>query len=513
MSKVKIILLILGLGFAYAVYASTFSPHDQSTMSHIRTYINPESFNIIGSILSTLREATQFLMNILFYKIFGVPFMVIWIVTGGIFFTFALRFVNLRLFSHAIKVIAGKFDEEGATGEVSHFKALTAAISSTVGLGNIAGVALAVSMGGPGAIFWMWITGFFSMSLKFSEVFLGQYFRKVNENGIVSGGPHIYLKEGFKMLGKARTGKTLSRIYIILGLVGYMGAGGIFQINQAVDILSSSSPIFEKFDWAISAMVAFGIAFTLIGGVKRLTRITEILVPLMAITYVVLCLIIIAFHIENLPSSFSLIFKEAFNFSAIGGGFLGALIAGVRRGAFSNEGGMGTASIIHATAKTNEPCSEASVSLLEPFIDTIIICTLSGLVIIITGAFKIPHEGIEGITLMAKAFSSVTPWFTHFLTFSACLFATSTILTYSYYMEQLWKSLFTSKNLPAYYMVFCFMIFIGGIMDDLTFVVNLTDVFYLSIAIPNIIGLYALAPLISRKLKEYEMKFFPQKFH
>lgn len=437
----------------------------------------------------------------LFYPVLGIPFLVLWLIVGSVFFTIRMGFVNIRMFCHAFAVISGKYSSPDDPGEVSHFQALAAAVSATVGLGNIAGVAVAVSMGGPGAVVWMAIAGLFGMTTKFVEVTMGQKYRKISKKGKVSGGAFHYLKDGLAEKNFPRLGKALAVIFSLFCVVASFGGGNMFQANQSVAILTNTFDSLGEIDWVIALGLAVSVGIVLIGGIRRIAGVAETVVPLMAIIYVGAALVVIVVNIDNLGHALVVMFKSAFGLEAVGGGVMGALIAGVRRSAFSNEAGMGSAPIAHAAARTSEPVREGCVALLEPFIDTVVICFITGLVITITGVYQDPSVG-DGVVLTSAAFATVADWFPIVLSVAIVLFAYSTMITWSYYGERAWEYLFGNKTVGIFHVMFCSATFFGGIVD-LKVVIDFSDLLLLSMALPNLLGLYILSGDVRRDLNEY----------
>jgi AGCS family alanine or glycine:cation symporter len=431
-----------------------------------------------------------------------IPIVVIWLVFGALFFTFKMRFINLRGFKHAIELVQGKFDDPQDKGEVSHFQALATALSATVGLGNIAGVAVAITVGGPGATFWMIVAGLLGMSSKFVECTLGVKYRIVNENGEISGGPMYYLKNGLAKYGFANLGKGLAVLFAILCVGGSFGGGNMFQANQAFAQLSGQFPVLNGNGPLFGVVLAILVAVVIIGGIKSIARVTEKIVPFMAVLYVAAALVIIVINYASIGEAFAMIFKGAFAPSAAFGGFIGVLIQGFRRAAFSNEAGVGSASIAHSAAKTNEPVSEGIVSLLEPFIDTVVICTMTALVIIITGFSGEQH--LEGAQLTSQAFGSVISWFPYVLVIAIFLFAFSTMISWSYYGLKSWTFLFGSSKKSELVYKFIFLVFIViGSSVSLGAVIDFSDMMILAMAFPNILGLLILSSEVKLDMKTY----------
>ena len=432
----------------------------------------------------------------------SIPIVVVWLVFGALFFTLKMNFINVRAFNHAIDLVRGKFDDPNDEGEVSHFQALATALSATVGLGNIAGVAVAITVGGPGATFWMIIAGLLGMSSKFVECTLGVKYRVVNKNGEVSGGPMYYLKHGLAKYGYGNIGKVLAVLFAILCIGGSFGGGNMFQANQAYAQLSGQFPILSGNGPMFGFLLAILVGTVIIGGIKSIARVTEKIVPFMAVLYVAAALVILVVNFSEIGNAFAMIFKGAFAPSAAFGGFIGVIIQGFRRAAFSNEAGVGSASIAHSATKTNEPVSEGIVSLLEPFIDTVVICTMTALVIIVTGMSGV--QGVEGAQLTSQAFESVISWFPYVLVIAIFLFAFSTMISWSYYGLKSWTYLFGSSKKSELIYKFIFLIFIIiGSSVKLGAVLDFSDMMILAMAFPNILGLLILSSEVKLDLKIY----------
>jgi len=432
----------------------------------------------------------------------SIPIVVVWLVFGALFFTLKMNFINIRAFKHAIDLVRGKYDDPNDQGEVSHFQALATALSATVGLGNIAGVAVAITVGGPGATFWMIVAGLLGMSSKFVECTLGVKYRVVNENGEVSGGPMYYLKNGLAKYGYGNIGKVLAVLFAILCIGGSFGGGNMFQANQAYAQLSGQFPMLAGNGPMFGFLLAILVGTVIIGGIKSIAKVTEKIVPFMAFLYVAAALVILVVNFSDIGNAFAMIFKGAFAPSAAFGGFIGVIIQGFRRAAFSNEAGVGSASIAHSATKTNEPVSEGIVSLLEPFIDTVVICTMTALVIIVTGMSGV--QGIEGAQLTSQAFESVISWFPYVLVIAIFLFAFSTMISWSYYGLKSWTYLFGSSKKSELVYKFIFLIFIiVGSSVKLGAVLDFSDMMILAMAFPNILGLLILSGEVKIDLKEY----------
>lgn len=437
----------------------------------------------------------------------SIPLVVFWLVVGAIYFTFKMNFINFRGFKHALDLVAGKFDDPNHDhGEVSHFQALTTALSATVGLGNIASVAIAISIGGPGATFWMITAGFLGMSSKFVECTLGVKYRIIDKEGTVFGGPMYYLSQGLAKKRLGTLGKILAATFAILCIGGSFGGGNMFQVNQAFAQLEGQIPAL------VGNGVWFGVGFAIlvgiviIGGIKSIAKVTDKIVPFMCGIYVLAALVVIVINIASVGDAFMLIFDGAFNAEAAAGGFIGVLIQGFRRAAFSNEAGVGSASIAHSAAKTDEPVSEGIVALLEPFIDTVIVCTMTALVIIFTGEYA-NTEGLSGAILTSKAFGKSIPWFPYVLTIAIVLFAFSTMISWSYYGERAWAYLFGQGKIASLIYKGVFLVFVViGASIELGAVVDFSDMMILGMAFPNILGLILLSPEVRKDLREYFRK-------
>ncbi len=433
-----------------------------------------------------------------------LPIVVVWLVLGALFFTFRFQFVNLRGFRHGIDCVRGRYSEAGGPGEISHFQALSAALSATVGLGNIAGVAFAVGIGGPGAVFWMIIGGVLGMTSKFAECTLGQRYRTIDEDGHVTGGPMVYLSTGLAELGHATLGRVLSVVFAVMCIGASFGGGNMFQANQSFALLKTEVPMLASG----AGQIGFGlvlvvlVALVIVGGIRRIGEVASILVPGMCLLYMICGVLILLTHASAVPDAFALIISKAFSFEAGLGGFVGTLVQGFRRAAFSNEAGVGSAAIAHSAAKTDEPIREGLVALLEPFIDTIVVCTTTALVIVVTGAWNDPEAG-SGITMTATAFATVFPWFPKVLTVIAVLFAFSTMISWSYYGERSWKYLFGGSSILVYQLVFLAFTFAGVVFQNADVVLNFGDLMILGMAFPNIAGVVLMAGMVKADLDSY----------
>ena len=466
----------------------------------------------------------------------SIPFVLLLLVFGALFFTIRFSFVNIRHFSTAINTVRGKYDElehgtektdlavdgdipdtikdESQEGEVSHFQALATAVSGTVGLGNIAGVALAIALGGPGATFWMIICGLIGMSTKFVECTLGVKYRDVGEDGTVYGGPMYYLSKGLKEGGYENLGKFLAVVFAVLCVGASFGGGNAAQSNQAaLQIASMLGMSSGSSGTIIGVVLACVVGVVIIGGIKRIASVTEKIVPFMAVIYVMACLFIILSNFSYIDDAFGLIFSNAFSMQAGFGGLVGVLIVGFQRAAFSNEAGAGSASIAHSAVKTKYAASEGIVALLEPFIDTVVICTMTALVIIMYnsgGIFEygsdviINGERVEGAVLTSMAFADAIPWFPIVLTIAIILFAISTMISWSYYGLQSWMYLFGKSKISdlAYKILFLLFIVIGA-AANMDAVWGFSDAMILALIFPNMIGLFFLFPVVKKELSRY----------
>lgn len=444
-------------------------------------------------------------------RVVAVPFLVMLLILGGIFFTFWYRWITIRGFKHSIDVIRGKFDRPEDTGEISHFRALTSALSATVGLGNIAGVAIAIQLGGPGAVFWMIFAAMFGMGEKFCTCVMSQMYRKVNSDGSISGGAMYYVDLGLKQMGGywKPIGKVLAVMYGLMIMGGAIGGGNMFQVNQTAEAFRSTFGIPESYNWLIGASMAVLVGIVIIGGIKRIGAATSKIVPAMCGIYVIASLFIILTNITKVPETIALIFSMAFTDNAFYGGFVGVFVWGIRRAAFSNEAGLGSAAIAHAAAKTDEPVREGIIGMIGPFIDTVIVCSMTAIVVIITGAWidpNIPQKA--GVALTTAAYGSVIGWFPYILTISIGLFAYSTMISWCYYGERGWVYLLDHFNGIGLKTVIVFRaIFVGcilfGAINTLADVLDFSDLLILSMAFPNIVGSIILAPRVLEKVRDY----------
>ncbi|MDY7393688.1 alanine/glycine:cation symporter family protein [Aureibaculum sp. 2210JD6-5] len=524
---------------------------------------------------TAFKPISDFMSNVIFFEIAGTPFVLILLVFSAAFFTVYFGFPNIRYFGKAINTVRGKYEDiekhgakelygeggiaqgidlnkvdidehlnkieekltanedlaidgdivdtirdESSEGEVSHFQALATAVSGTVGNGNIAGVALAIALGGPGATFWMVICGLLGMSTKFVECTLGVQYRDVGADGTVYGGPMYYLKKGLTEKGFATLGKITAVLFSIFCIGGSFGGGNAAQSNQATIVLKELFGLEStQAGFWIGVILAITVGIIIIGGIKRIASVTEKVVPFMALLYILCCLYIIFSNFTLIDDAFSLIFTEAFNPKAIGvGGFIGVLLVGFKRAAFSNEAGAGSASIAHSAVRTKYSASEGLVALLEPFIDTVVICTMTALVIIIfnfggffeygditgEGVAIINGESFEGAGITAKAFAEYIPYSNVFLTIAVVLFAVSTMISWSYYGLQSWKFLFGRGKVAdlTYKLLFLLFVVIGA-AASMKSIWDFSDAMIFAMVFPNMIGLYFLFPIVKKQLKRY----------
>jgi AGCS family alanine or glycine:cation symporter len=453
-----------------------------------------------------------FFFDILFWDdTHTLPLVVFWLVVAAVFLTFRMGFINFRAFGHAMNVTAGKYTDPRQTGEVSHFQALTAALSATVGLGNIAGVAIAISIGGPGATFWMIIAGLIGMTSKFTECTLGQQYREVRPDGRIMGGAMFYLSKGLAEKGMAKFGKVLAVMFAILCIGGSFGGGNAFQVNQSLNAIQEQAPFLAANPWVYGLFMAVLVGIVIIGGIKRIAHVTEKLVPFMIGIYVLASIYILIVNAGAIPAAFGAIVQQAFSPDAAYGGIIGTLVVGFQRAAFSNEAGAGSAAIAHSAAKTEYPVREGIVALLEPFIDTVVVCTMTALVIVITGAYNNPEytdlvANSKGAALTSRAMGEHLSWFPYVLSASVMMFAYSTMISWSYYGERCWAWLFGDGTSQIYRILFCIFVFLGSIITS-TQILNFGDLMILGMAFPNLLGVYILHGKVKDELDVYWGKY------
>ena len=480
------------------------------TLALIATSVSNAQAGIDDAINDATAPIATLIGQIVFFKvpIFGaqLPVVVLWLVVGAVFFTIYMGFINLRGFKHAIELVRGDYADPNSRGEVSHFQALATAVSGTVGIGNIGGVAVAVTVGGPGATFWLILAGFLGMSTKFVECTLGVKYRKEFDDGHVSGGPMYYLRQGFSDRGMEGFGKFMGTFYAIGIFIGALGIGNMFQSNQAyVQLNHVSGGALDGLGWLVGLILAGVVFSVIIGGIKSIARVTEKIVPFMAIFYCLFALIVIAMNADSIPQAVANIFTGAFTGEGVAGGALGAMIIGFQRAVFSNEAGIGSASIAHSAVRTDEPVTEGIVSLLEPFIDTIVICTITAMVIG-TAQVAAPEfaGGAQGVAMTSAAFEREFSWFPLPLAFAALLFAFSTMISWSYYGLKGWTYLFgeSERGQTIYKLIFCAFVALGC-MVQLGPILDISDALVFLICVPNILGLYFLAPIVKKEMNSY----------
>lgn len=441
----------------------------------------------------------------------SVPFVVIWLLCGGVFLTLKMGFINIRGFKHGLDLVRGKYDEPGKPGEVSHFQALASALSGTVGLGNIAGVAVAIGMGGPGATFWMILVGLLGMTAKFAECSLAVMYRRVGKDGTVLGGPMVYLKDGLEKMGLGELGAFLSIVFAILCVGGSFGGGNSYQIVQSLNAISTEPNLafLKEMPWIYGLVMVIAVGVVILGGIKSIGRTAEKIVPFMCLAYVCMALVIIGLNIQNVPAAISAIFEGAFTPAGVAGGFLGVMVQGVKRAVFSNEAGAGSAAIAHSAAKTDNPMSEGFVALLEPFIDTVVVCTITALMIIVSGMYDSPEiktlaQGSQGaqITLKVVTQNPDFAWFKYVLYVSVVMFAYSTCISWSYYGERCFVYLFGPRSSLLYKCLFLTFTFLGSIVSPQN-ILDFSDMLILSMSVPNLIGVFLMSGVIKQALDQY----------
>jgi amino acid carrier protein len=429
--------------------------------------------------------------------------VVILLICAAVFFTVYMGFINFRAFGHAVRVTLGQYSHPHEKGEVSHFQSLSAALSGTLGLGNVSLVAVAIAVGGPGATFWMIIAGLIGMSSKFVECTLGVKYREISPAGEVSGGPMYYLSKGLAARRLGGLGRMLAVLFAVMCVGGALGGGNMIQANQAFLQLRTTVPGAEQLGLWFGIGMAMLVGLVVIGGIRSIAQVTSRIIPLLVVVYVSFSLIIIGMNISHTADAFRLIVDGAFSPDAAKGGVIGVMLMGFRRASFSNEAGIGSASIVHSTSRADRPVSEGLVSLLEPFIDTVIVCTMTALVLIFTGYATEPG-GLTGSALTNAAFTSVFGWFDWILLISIFLFAYSTMITWSYYGMKAWSYLFGEKKWTRHAFHFLFMACtVVGTVSGLGAVIDFSDMMILGMAFPNLIGLIIMAPEVRRDLREY----------
>jgi len=493
---------------AIGAFASTVTP-----------VIAQEAQSLDAKVNAAFASVTGPFVSFIFAPIPGTsfPWIVMWLVIAATIFTFYFSFVQLKFFKHAISLVKGDYSDPNDAGEVSHFQALATALSGTVGLGNIAGVAVAVGIGGPGATFWMILAGLMGMASKFTECTLGVKYRNEYEDGTVSGGPMYYISKGFAERGLPG-GKFLAVLFSIFCILGALGGGNMFQANQAHAQISGI--VGDYPGWITGIVFASVVFMVIVGGVKSIARVTEKVVPFMGVLYVTAAMIIILMNYDKIGWAFGQIFAGAFTGLGVAGGMVGALIQGFKRAAFSNEAGVGSAAIAHSAVKTKEPITEGFVSLLEPFIDTVVICTMTALVITISGQLILDTAtgnyaveggkiatigGTSGVALTSAAFASAFSWFPFILAIAVILFAFSTMISWSYYGLKAWTYLFGEGKTTelVFKIIFCVFIVIGA-AASLGPVIDFSDAAIFAMAVVNITGLYFLMSVVKSEFVSYK---------
>ena len=460
----------------------------------------------------------------------SIPFVVAWLLLGATFLTVRMSLINIRGFFHAISLIRGVYDNPEDEGEVTHFQALSSALSATVGLGNIAGVAIAIGTGGPGATFWMIVIGLLGMSSKFTECTLGQMYRRVDPvTGRVSGGPMRYLKEGLSEMGLAPIGMLLAFVFSLLCIGAALGGGNAFQVGQSLDAIRGDIPFIDQNPWIYGLVMSVAVGAVIIGGIKSIGKVASRIVPFMCFAYVLMAMYIIFTNLDLVGPAFSSIIENAFNLQAGIGAVLGVMVIGIQRAVFSNEAGVGSAAIAHSAAKTNEPVSEGIVALLEPFVDTVVICTMTAIVIIIAGGDWVPQtdpgnlltqdygawsnpdyglyvsgENKSGAALTRSAISGEfgIPWFKYVLYAAVIMFAYSSLISWYYYGERCWTSLFGEWSSFGFKAIFLVFTVLGSIVTTGN-ILDFSDLLILSMALPNILGLFILSGKVKERLDDY----------
>jgi AGCS family alanine or glycine:cation symporter len=474
--------------------------------------------NLDARISAAVQPLSDALAGTIFYSVHvagvDIPLIVGWLITAAVIFTFYFRFIQLRGFTHAIAVVRGRYSDPRMAGEVTPFQALTTAVSGTVGLGNIAGVAVALSIGGAGATFWMIAAGLLGMAAKFTEVTLAVKYRDVHPDGTVSGGPMHYLSKGLAELGRPLLGKALAVFFAVCCIGGAIGGGNMFQANQSfqqvVSVTGGSASWLADKGWLFGLLMAALVALVILGGIKSIARITEKIVPFMALLYMGAGCVVLLMNADKLADAVGHIFTGAFSAEGVAGGMVGAMIQGIKRAAFSNEAGVGSAAIAHSAVQTNQPVSQGFAALLEPFIDTVVICTMTALVIIVTG--HVDSNGTaalagsaRGVGLTSAAFASAIWWFPYVLSMAVVLFAFSTMITWSYYGLKAWTYLLGESGASelTFKALFLLCVVIGSSMH-LGPVIDFSDAMIFAMSLANIVGLYLLAPVVKRELLKYQ---------
>lgn len=485
-------------------------------MQYQNVFSGVHSAGLVTLVGDTLGAFVTWFSNLVFFspEIAGVkvPLIVMWLLAAGIFFTVYLSFQQLRFSSmkHSGRLIRGRFSRHTDPGEVSSFQALATELSGTVGLGNIAGVAVAISVGGPGATLWIILAGLIGMALKMAEATLGVKYRVVAEDGTTSGGPMYYLRDGLAQRGHAKLGRVLAAVFAVACVFGMTGAGNMFQSNQAaaqlIFITGGQQGLLGGKEWLIGIVLASLAAFVILGGIQKIGAVTSKIVPFMAVMYLVMCLFVIVPNVARIPAAFGQMFYGMVTGSGVAGGALGVMIIGLRRAAFSNAAGIGTAAMAHSAVKTRRPASEGFVAMWEPFVDSVLICTLTALTVVLSGVWM-NADGFEGVQLTAAALKTSVSWFDIPLTIAVALFAFSTMLSYSYYgmkgMGYLFKG---SRKAERVYNIVYILLIVVGAMAPLELVINFSDAMFFVMSVPNILGLYFLAGVVKKEILGHRSK-------
>jgi AGCS family alanine or glycine:cation symporter len=449
---------------------------------------------------AVLNGINTFMNEVMFFKIFHVPFILLLLSFGYVFLTIRFKFLNIRMFKHAFAILFGKYDTDHHDGHITHFQAFITALSSTVGLGTVAGVAIAVSMGGPGAVPWMMITGFFGMSAKFAEVTLAFRHRTDGQEELFSG-PFQYIRNGLAEFGFKKLGIFFAATYAVFFILSGLGGSVAFQTNQMVSILSGYSDWIDGNPWFLSSIISVLLGLVIIGGIKRIAKVSSALVPIMSPIYICSCLVVIAFNIHNLGNTFKILFSGMIDFNAVGGGMVGAFVAGIQRAIFASEAGVGSAAITHAATKDEEPVRTGLVAMIEPCFDTMLICCLTGITIVITGAYQTSVG--EGILITHKAFETVSPWFPILLTVAAPLFAFSSVISFVYCCEMGWLYLFGSKSVVIYRIAVVVVAFFSGLSKDIMIISNIGGTLFSCLALINMTALILFSNQINDEVQCY----------
>ena len=461
----------------------------------------------------------EFFDKILFFDIFfgltdgkSFPFLIALMIFSGVYITFKMGFVNLRMFRHSFNIVRGRYRTAEDRGQITPFQSLATALSATVGIGNIAAVSIAISIGGPGAAFWMIMAGFLGMSLKFTEVTLSLKYREFLPDGTILGGGMEYLSKGLAEKGWGTLGKYLAMVFAFFMILGALGGGNTFQISQALGIMQQHIPFFETYPFVFGLLMAMITGMVIVGGIKRIAHVAEKIVPFMVVLYLLMVIWVLGVYFSEIPAAFKLIVSEAFNPTAAAGGVVGAMIQGFKRAIFSNEAGLGSAGIAHSTARVKYPIRQGLVSLYEPFIDTVVVCTMTALVVILTGTYLGGTELLDaaiqsnsGAVVTSTAFGSVVSWFPNVLGFAIFMFAFSTMISWSYYGERAWVYLFGSKTSIIYKIIFLSFIVLATVVDT-KIMVDFSFYLFLTLALPNIFGLIIMSGDVKKMLKEYTQK-------